>query len=109
MSSKREPQPAEPRTTASTKTNANAEAKRPTKAISTVCAETEDSKECLEREAGRALGVVALAPCKGALGRERIDDRPGILKLDLEGVLLAIGHGKGIEGVTVRDLLHGAF
>src|SRR5215217_605904 len=56
-----------------------------------------DSKECLEREAGGAFGIVALAPGKGTLEHERVDDRPGILERDLEGVLLAVRLGENVE------------
>ena len=34
----------------------------------------ETRKGCLEREAGGALGIIALAPGKGTLGHERVDD-----------------------------------
>src|ERR1044072_4469355 len=71
---KRCPQPAEARTTERTKRNANAEAKRPTKPISAAGARTQDSKECLEREARGAFGGGGLAPGGGPLGRGGGDD-----------------------------------
>src|SRR5829696_3943358 len=105
-SSKRWPQPADTRTTASTARKANAEAKRPTEPISARRpADRRLERGCLEREAGGALGIVALAPGKGTLWHERVDDRPGILELDLEGVLLAVGGRDDIEILTRCDLL----
>src|SRR3954447_14313790 len=68
-----------------------------------------DSKECLERKAGGAFGIVALAPGKGTLGHERVDDRPGILERDLERVLLAVSLGEYVEILPHCDFFDLAF